>query len=267
MDTCGGRRECIKNIIPLVNKLTGRRFDKRDMACDVVHNNICSIKLKEAHRYQTATGISKINKSGNVSGDNYSFIELKDGRFMLALSDGMGTGPKAALESSTTITLLEKFLYAGFDKEVALKAINSLMLLKSNEETYTTVDMTVINQYTGEVEFVKVGAVSTFIKREDEVQVIRTGTLPVGILSNIDVELVNKKLEDGDFVVMVTDGVLDCQKDIVDKERWLADIILNIDTRNPQRLADEILQCCLEASRGVAPDDMTVIAAKLWEAM
>lgn len=267
LDNCGGKRECIKKIIPLVNKITGRRFDKREMACDIVQESICSIKLKEAHRFQTATGIARANKSGNVSGDNYSFIELKDGRFMLALSDGMGTGPKASLESSTTIALLEKFLYAGFDKEVALKAINSLMLLKSNEESYTTVDMTVIDQYTGEVEFVKVGAVSTFIKREDEVQVIRTGTLPVGILSTIDVELVRKKLEDGEFVVMVTDGVLDCQKDIVDKERWLAEIIMNIDTRNPQRLAEEILQSCLEANGGIAPDDMTVIAAKLWESM
>jgi len=99
------------------------------------------------------------------------------------------------------------------------------------------------------------------------VQVIRTGTLPVGILSNIDVELVKKKLGDGDFVVMVTDGVLDCNKDIVDKERWLAEVIMNANTRNPQRLADEILQSCLDANGGVAPDDMTVMAAKIWEAM
>ncbi|KUO67713.1 MAG: hypothetical protein APF77_24725 [Clostridia bacterium BRH_c25] len=267
MDSCGGKRECIRSIIPAVNRITGKKFNKKDMICDLIHSSICSIKLKEAHRYQIATGISRMNKSGTVSGDNYSFIELKDGKFMLALSDGMGAGPKAALESNTTITLLEKFLYAGFDKDVALKAINSMMLLKSNEETYSTIDMTVINQYTGEVEFVKVGAVSTFIKNEDGVQVIRTGTLPVGILSNIDVELVKKKLGDGDFVVMVTDGVLDCNKDIVDKERWLAEVIMNANTRNPQRLADEILQSCLDANGGVAPDDMTVMAAKIWEAM
>ncbi|MGE5676869.1 MAG: stage II sporulation protein E [Pseudomonadota bacterium] len=267
LDACGGRRECVKNVIPLVNKLTGRKFNKKEMACDLVHNSICSIKLKEAHRYQTATGIAKLNKPGDISGDNSSFIELKDGRFLLALCDGMGSGPKAALESSTAITLLEKFLYAGFDKDVALKAINSLMLLKSNEETYTTIDMTVINQYTGEVEFVKVGAVSTFIKHEDEVQIIKTGTLPAGILSSIDVELVKKKLGDGDFVVMVTDGVLDCRQDPTDKEKWLAEIIRDIDTRNPQRLAEEILQRCLEANGGVAPDDMTVLAAKVWESM
>lgn len=267
MDNCGGKRECIKSIIPAVNKITGKKFNKKDMTCDLIHGNICSIKLKEAQRYQIATGISRMNKSGTVSGDNYSFIELRDGKFMLALSDGMGTGPKAALESNTTITLLEKFLYAGFDKDVALKAINSMMLLRSNDETYSTIDMTVINQYTGEVEFVKVGAVSTFIKHEDGVQIIRTGTLPVGILSNIDMELVKKKLKDGDFVVMVTDGVLDCKKDIIDKEKWLADIILNMNTRNPQKLAEDILQSCLEANGGVAPDDMTVMAAKIWETM
>ncbi|MHB1393469.1 MAG: stage II sporulation protein E [Clostridia bacterium] len=267
MNSCGGKRECMKNIIPVVNKITGKKFNKKEMACDLIHTNICSIKLKEAERYQIATGIARMNKSGTVSGDNYSFIELKDGKFMLALSDGMGTGPKAALESNTTITLLEKFLYAGFDKDVALKAINSMMLLKSNEETYSTIDMTVINQYTGEVEFVKIGAVSTFIKHGDEVQVIRNGTLPVGILSHIDVELVKKKLAEGDFVIMVTDGVLDCNKDIVDKEKWLADMIMSMNTRNPQKLAEDIIQRCLETNGGVAPDDMTVMAAKVWETM
>jgi len=267
LDSCGGKRECIKNIIPVVNKITGRKFNKKSMTCDLIHGSTCVIRLSEAQRYQTATGIARMSKSGTVSGDNYSFIELKNGKFMLALCDGMGTGPKAALESSTTITLLEKFLYAGFDKNVALKTINSMMLLKSNDEIYSTVDLTVINQYTGEVEFVKVGAVSTFIKHENEVQVIRTGTLPVGILSSIDVELVRKKLKDGDFVVMVTDGVLDCNKDIVDKEKWLADMITDINTRNPQKLAEHILQSCLEANGGVAPDDMTVIVVKIWETM
>jgi stage II sporulation protein E len=267
IDSCGGKRECMKIIIPIVNKITGKKFNKKDMLCDLIHGSICSIKLKEALRYQIATGIARMNKSGTISGDNYSFIELKDGKFMIALSDGMGTGPKAALESNTTITLLEKFLYAGFDKDVALKAINSMMLFKSNDETYSTVDLTVINQYTGEVEFIKVGAVSTFIKHEEDVQIIRTGTLPVGILSKIDVELVKQKLKDSDFVVMVTDGVLDCNKGIVDKEKWLAEMIMSIRTRNPQRLAEEILQGCLDANDGVAPDDMTVIAAKIWESM
>ncbi|OGO76745.1 MAG: stage II sporulation protein E [Clostridiales bacterium GWB2_37_7] len=262
---CGGKRDCIKNIIPIVNKVTNKKFIKRDMHCMTKSHDQCNIRLKEAEKYQVATGIAKTTKSGAVSGDNYSFIELKDSKFMLALSDGMGTGYKASIESGTTIRLLEKFLYAGFDKDLAVRTINSLLLMKSNEETYATIDLSVINQYSGEVEFVKVGAVSTFIKYEDHVDVIKVGSLPVGILKHVDMEFVRKKLQDGDFVIMVSDGVLDSNQSEINKERWLAEIINNINTRNPQKIADEILKICLEANGGTACDDMTIMVAKIWE--
>jgi stage II sporulation protein E len=265
--SCGGKRDCIKHIIPIVNKVTNKKFVKRDMLCMTRNHNQCNIRLKEAEKYQVATGIAKIAKSGAVSGDNYSFIELKDGKLMLALSDGMGTGYKAAIESSTTIRLLEKFLYAGFDKDLVVKTINSLLLMKSNEETYATIDLSVIDQYNGEVEFVKVGAVSTFIKYEDRVDVIKVGSLPVGILKNVEMEFVRKKLQDGDFVILVTDGILDSNQNEVNKERWLAEIISNINTRNPQSMADEILRICIEESGGTACDDMTVMVAKIWETL
>jgi stage II sporulation protein E len=235
------------------------------MMCLTRNHEQCSIRLKEAEKYQVATGIAKATKSGSISGDNYSFIELKDSRFMLALSDGMGTGYKASVESGTTIRLLEKFLYAGFDKDLAVKSINSLLLMKSNEETYATIDLSVINQYNGEVEFVKVGAVSTFIKYEDHVDVIKVGSLPVGILKNVEMEFVRKKLQDGDFVIMVSDGILDSNQSEINKERWLAEVINNINTRNPQKIADEILNTCLDANGGVACDDMTIMVAKIWE--
>ena len=262
---CGGKRDCIKHIIPIVNKVTNKKFVKRDMMCLTKNHDQCSIRLKEAEKYQVATGIAKATKSGSISGDNYSFIELKDSRFMLALSDGMGTGYKASVESGTTIRLLEKFLYAGFDKDLAVKSINSLLLMKSNEETYATIDLSVINQYNGEVEFVKVGAVSTFIKYEDHVDVIKVGSLPVGILKNVEMEFVRKKLQDGDFVIMVSDGILDSNQSEINKERWLAEVINNINSRNPQKIADDILSTCLEANGGVACDDMTIMVAKIWE--
>lgn len=265
LPACGGRRDCMKHVIPVINKVTNKKFVKRDMLCLSKNNGLCNIRLKEAEKYQVATGIAKAAKNGNISGDNYSFIELKDSKFMLALSDGMGTGYKASLESGTTIRLLEKFLYAGFHKDMAVKTINSLLLMKSNEETYATIDLSVINKYNGEVEFVKVGAVSTFIKYEDHVDVIKIGSLPVGILKNVEMEFVKKKLHDGDFVIMVSDGILDSNPNEMNKERWLAEVINDIHTRNPQKIADEILSICIEANGGTACDDMTVMVAKIWE--
>ena len=91
---------------------------------------------------------------------------------MLALSDGMGSGLRAAKESKTTINLLENFFEAGFNKEIALKTINSILMLRSSDEMFSTIDLTIFDKYSGEAEFIKIGAVSTFIKTQGKVDVI-----------------------------------------------------------------------------------------------
>lgn len=266
LKNCGGKRECIKNILPEIRKITDKNFVKTDMMCHVVKNDLCCLKMREAHKFSVATGFTRrLKESGSISGDNYSLIELKDGKFFMILSDGMGSGPRAALESSLAVNLLEKFLFAGYDQNAALEAINSLLLIKSDDENYATLDISVINQYTGEVEFLKVGAVSTFIKYRDRVDIIRNSSLPAGILNKIDVEFNRRKLNDGDFVIMVTDGILDSNKKDLDKEKWLAELIYEIDTRNPQKIADSIMESCLLKSRGQVVDDMTILVAKVWK--
>jgi len=263
---CGGKRECISKIIPEIRRITGKHFVKSDASCSFSVGDGCLLKLREAYKYSIVTGIARKQKqASSVSGDNYSLMELKDGKFFMILSDGMGSGPMAAMESGMAVNLIEKFLAAGYDQNTALEAVNSLLLIRSDNDNYATVDMTIINQYTGEVEFLKVGAVSTFIKYKDRVDVIRNSSLPAGILDKIDVEFNRRKVGDGDFVVMITDGVLEANDKDLDKEKWLEEIIYNIDTRNPKKMADIIMEKCLEKSKGQTSDDMTVLVAKIWK--
>ncbi|MDD4833455.1 MAG: stage II sporulation protein E [Lutispora sp.] len=263
---CGGKRECISKILSELRKITGKHFTKYGVSCSLSGKDTCVLKFREAHRYSIATGIARMQKqASSISGDNYSLLELKDGKFFMILSDGMGSGPRAAMESGMAVNLLERFLAAGYDQNTALEAINSLLLIKSDDENYATVDMTLINQYSGEVEFLKVGAVSTFIKYKDRVDIIRNSSLPAGILDKIEVEFNRRKMGDGDFVVMITDGVLEANDKDLDKEKWLGDVIYNIDTRNPKKMADAIMENCLQKSKGKTPDDMTVLVAKIWK--
>ncbi len=266
MRSCGGKRVCISKILPEIRKITGKRFIKTDLSCCTTKKRICKLKLKEAQKYSIATGFSKVQKDDSIiSGDNYSFIEVKDGNFFMILSDGMGSGYKADVESSMAVSLLEKFLFAGYNHLSALEAINSLLLIKTNDENYATLDISIINKYTGEIMFLKAGAVSTYLKHKDRVDIIRSSSLPAGILNEIDIEFNRKKLVDGDFVIMVTDGALDSNKDELDKEAWLVNIINEIETRNPQKLADTILEKCLSESKGIAEDDITILVTKIWE--
>ncbi|NLN47908.1 MAG: stage II sporulation protein E [Clostridiales bacterium] len=262
---CSDKRVCTEKILPVIKEVTGKTFAKTDLSCRVTGKNVCYSKFREALKYSVYTGFTRKQKQSSlVSGDNFSFIETEDGKFFMILSDGMGSGHRAAVESNIAVSLLEKFLYAGYEQNTSIEAINSLLLVKSDEDSYATLDISSVNQYTGEIEFTKVGAVSTFIKRDDRVEIIKNSSLPAGILNNVDIGFNKKRLKEGDFVIMVTDGALEANRKEVDKENWLADLIDELKVRNPQKLAECVLEKCLAESEGIAMDDITVLVAKLW---
>lgn len=263
---CLGRRECIKDIGPVVSRVLKRKMKRDKASCMIKEGtNLCYFRLVEAVKYQISTGIAReVKDKGGLSGDNYSFIELDDGKYMMAISDGMGTGPAAAMESNSAITLLEKYLEAGFDKATALKAINSVMALRSPEDNFTTVDLAITDLYTGDVEIIKVGAASTFIKRTNgSIEIINSTSLPIGILNNIDIESKKVRLHHGDMIIMVTDGVEEAGNN--DGGFWLARALEEIDSRNPQQVAEDLLAKARERTGNTITDDMTVLVSKVWE--
>lgn len=222
-------------------------------------------KLVKANKYNAITKICKADDSFNyVSGDSYTFGE-RNNDYFIALSDGMGVGRKAHEESSIAISLLEKFLEAGFNKELALKTINSILVLKPNDEMFTTLDLSIVDLYSGKSKFIKVGSAPTFIKKKDTVKIINSNSLPIGILKDVDFNVYEEELENGDFIIMMSDGVLDSNNDEIDKENWMKNVIVSINTVNPQVLANEIMERALNVLGENKKDDMTILVTKIWK--
>ena len=220
----------------------------------------CTTRYIEDQRMRVTTGVAKTAKSTRGSGDSYSFMEMKNGTALLALSDGMGSGERARRESEATVGLLEDFIDSGFDKELAVRMINSVLVLKSAEESFATLDICSIDLYTGEAEFIKIGAASTFLLRNGKVRVIRSSSLPIGMLNDVDLETSTHHLHHDDVIVMVTDGII---PDIA-RENQLAEALQRCRYRNPQDIADFILAES-EADTDTPRDDKTVLAARIWE--
>ena len=194
-------------------------------------------------------------------GDSHVLHYLNCGKFVATLSDGMGTGHKASLESETIVNLLGDFLEAGFDKDVAVKLVNSVMFMKSANEAFATVDLCIIDLYTGEVEFIKNGAEPSYLKGKAGTETVRATSLPVGILSTVDIESFARKMESGDRVVMVSDGIE--TKD--GKDGWIRQMVeMGSEKLSPQKLADTIMEKSI-ALKGAADDDMTVIVLEIAE--
>lgn len=189
--------------------------------------------------------------------------ELPGGKQGIALSDGMGSGEDAFRESSMVVEMLEELLGAGFPVKTAVQMMNTALVIGREEVRFCTVDVALFDLYEGACEFVKAGAAATFLKRQGEVEIIRSATLPIGVLQDIEIDTETRRLESGDYVIMVTDGVMDAlpagEQDVL-----MCTFIQDTDILNPRELAHHILGRVLEWSGEVPLDDMTVLVAGLW---
>jgi stage II sporulation protein E len=149
------------------------------------------------------------------------------------------------------------------DEQLAIKSVNSVLMLRSSEEIYATVDLAIIDLYSAKTTFMKIGSTPSFIKRGDEVLPITASNLPIGILKDIEVDLVVHQLLPGDLLVMMTDGVYDAPGHAANKELWMKRILAEMKSDAPQDIADKLLDTVIRHHDGEVVDDMTVIVAKI----
>ncbi len=230
-----------------------------------VRNEYTDTCFVERTNFEVLYGMERcVGDYQQISGDSFSFMQKAEGQFLASLSDGMGTGLNAYQESEKVVDLLEQFLEAGFTKETAVKMINSALVLRSDGKTFSTIDISSIDLYSGVCEFLKIGAATSFIRRGNWVETITSTSLPAGIFQQTDFEKTCRKLYDGDMVIMVTDGVLDVLP-VEHQEKLMKDIILEHPTNNPKELAEYIVSRVRQYKNGRFCDDMTVLVMGVWK--
>ena len=213
-------------------------------------------------KYVMAFGKAEtVKNKSNISGDSLLNIRLKDGKYLVAISDGMGSGKEAKDSSSQCIRLLENFLSSGFEKEISMQLINSA-LVSRNKEVFATMDIAIIDLYMGTIEFIKSGACPTYIKNRNKVQIIKSNSLPTGIMQDTDIQTFDRDICTGDIVLMCTDGILDSNIEYKNKELWIKYMLEDIETNNTQKIADLILNESIDNNYGTPKDDMSVIVCK-----
>lgn len=265
MRTRWGRCMTTKEAAKIIGQSIDHQLKASSTTKKIISRNYDIVQFVEDTTFKMLYGVAKRTKEGEqVSGDNFSVQELESGELVMLLSDGMGCGIRASEESRSVIELLEQFLETGIKQESAIKLINSIFVLKSNEQTFSTIDMSIVNLFTGTCDFIKIGAAATFIKRKNWVETIRSTSLPAGIFNQVDFEAEMKKLYEGDMIIMMTDGILDCIKE-EDKEHFMEELLSRIESNNPQEIAEHILNKVLEESDHHIIDDMTVLVAGIWK--
>lgn len=261
------RRKCISNkdVAEVLTEVLGCPMMPAKDARAFVGNEFFVTCFVEHTNYEVLYGVEReAGDRQQISGDSFSFFYQEEGAFLASLSDGMGTGLIAYQESEKVVDLLEQFLEAGFSKETAVKMINSALVLRSEGQRFSTMDIASFDLYTGVCEFLKIGACTSFIRRDSWVETISSSSLPAGIFQQMDLEKHSRKLYDGDMVIMVTDGVMDGLPGEYQEER-MKEIIMEHPTNNPKELANYILNRAKQYQGKGDRDDMTVLVIGIWK--
>lgn len=261
---CSGTRECVNTVLPLAAGMLQEKMTLQAECGNKARQEKCRLNIQTARRFAVESGVARTAKeSQDICGDTCAVVPLNKGRIALMLSDGMGSGAKAAGQSAMAVGFLEKLLAVGFEVDVAVRTVNSMLLLRNPEETFATIDIGIIDTYSGKAEFLKVGSAPSFVKRVREVSTITSASLPMGIVNHLEIEPVKATLVSGDVVVMVSDGIADAQQPAAGKENWVANFLRRTGSIDPQELADRILQEAVTLSGNTVRDDMSVVVAQI----
>ncbi|MBA2876718.1 stage II sporulation protein E [Thermaerobacillus caldiproteolyticus] len=261
---CEGHGECEKLIAPMLSDILGETIVVKREECAVYPNDYCRVAFGSTKTFTVDTGVAYAAKGGGlVSGDSYSMIELATGKYAIAISDGMGNGERAHSESNETLQLLQKILQTGIDESIAIKSINSILSLRTTDEIFSTLDLAMIDLQDASTKFLKIGSTPSFVKRGDKVIKIEASNLPMGILKEFEFEIVTEQLKAGDLLIMMSDGVFEGPSHVENHELWMKRKIKELQTNDPQEVADLIMEEVIRTRSGRIEDDMTVVVAKI----
>ena len=237
----------------------GRRYILKDkLAYD--SEKMCLI-FTSPPKLDAAFGVAYAVKNGEkVSGDTHSVIRINEHSFLMALSDGMGSGAYARKVSEAAISLIEAFYRAEMPEDTVLRTINKLLSF-NRDERFTCIDIAAVNLVTGRADFVKIGSPAGIIVREGEIKVLESTSLPLGILDTLKPTVCSEMLKSGDIVVFMSDGVTSAFPSATE----LYEFLQGLKPLNPQNLADKILAGALDKAGHTVNDDMTVVCTRLFD--
>lgn len=254
-----------EEVADMISVLLNRRLQLAVTSPFAVDQTPHSFMLEQETRFLALTGFSRATEEGETaSGDNYAVLEAERGRLTVMLSDGTGSGEQAGKDSGQVLDLMEKLLEAGYSTDTAIEMVNTALFATGGDRNHPTLDICEIDLYSGECKLRKIGGAATFLKREQEVEQLAEGSLPLGIFQQIDSQPLSRTLEDGNYLFMVSDGVIDAFGE-QEYENTVSRLILEMKEQNPGELADKLLRLALIAAKGHVRDDMTVGVIGIWE--
>lgn len=251
-----------QELVDYLSTITHRKMVPDKDSVPYIHDEPVYVVCREELSYQIFYNVARATKTGEfLSGDNYLVQEYPDGKVLFLLSDGMGSGEEACDDSTLVVELFDKLLEAGISITEAARQVNDVLCMRTRKLRTASLDICQFNLCSGEGQVLKCGAAPTYLKSGEHVKKMEFQTLPLGIMQGE--KGMEKKFffEEGDMIILVTDGIMDVFDQAGDQKGKdeLKSLIKRIDSKKPKDVANQILGMAIRLDEGRIRDDMTVL--------
>lgn len=240
-----------------IARACGRLFDTPQLSFegDRVRMTLC-----ERPVFDVEIGTAQhVCMNGELCGDCLNYFNNGMGSTVLILSDGMGTGGRAAVDSNMAVSIMTKLCKAGLSYDCALQVLNSSLMIKSEEESMATLDVVDFNLFSGKAEILKAGACTTYVKKNSKLYRKDMSSLPVGILNEVKFAKEAISLTADDIILMVSDGAM------VSDDRWIEKLLLTWGDKSMEELAAVVVDEAIKRRNDGHDDDITALAVRVVE--
>lgn len=247
----------------IASKKMGIPFEIGEESRQLVGRNYDLIILEQKPAFSIRTAARRLAcMEDTVSGDNFYIGNLKNGKTLIMIADGMGNGPQAAADSEQLLASVEELVDTGFDQEMAVRLVNAYLAEQNKGEHFTTLDMLLFDRYTGVGQLLKYGAATTYVQRGNWMECIKSTSLPVGVVTDAGCECSLKKYYKDDLIVMVSDGVLDSIL-FENKDDYMNTLLGKMGKEEPDDIADTIVGEIRKVCGKRLKDDATLVVCRV----
>ena len=254
-----GRKTAVsrKLLTDEVSRACGRYFEQPSLSFE---GDRARAVLSELPLYDLEIGSAQhVYGNGELCGDCLNYFSNGAGSMVAMISDGMGSGGRAAVDSNMAVSVMTKLCKAGLSYDCSLSVVNSSLMIKSEDETLATMDVVDFNCFTGKVGLMKAGACTTYVKKHSKLLKKDMPSLPLGILNEARFSKEDVTLGKDDWIVMVSDGVM------VGATEWLEKLVLTWNKGSAEELASQIVEQARRRRENAHDDDITAIAMRVVE--
>ena len=258
-----GRLVGADRVREIISRETGIAFILGADSRQLVGRNYDIIILEQKPVFRLITAARRLScREEAMSGDNFYIGTALHGQALVMIADGMGSGSRAAADSEELLVSLQELLVCGFDEEMSIRLVNAYLAEKNRGEHFATLDMLLLDLHTGYGHMIKYGAATTYIRRGNWMECLKSTSLPVGVIEDAGCECSRKKYYAGDLIVMVSDGVLDSIL-FENKDDYMNSLLEGLESDEPEDVVELIVSEVKKVCGNRLRDDATVVACKL----